>query len=271
VRAPRNAGTGFAKVTLLFEGWKKGKIQPVVVEVPVNHVPPKRAAAPNRAAALERIRPLERELLDLSSLARANLGRARGKGPVPRVPVNTCYNVERFAPVTARFVRFTILATADGHEPALDELEVYGPDGPVNLASAKGARATASSLLPGFAAHKVHHLNDGKYGNDWSWVSRHKQGWAQIELPAPAKVCRVVWCRDANAPPRSGDRLASDYKVEVSEDGHDWKTVATGKDRVAVGKETWLSRAALRAALAPDQQKRHRQLVDELKRLNAGW
>ncbi len=189
-----------------------------------------------------------------------------------RVPVNTCYNVERFVPVTARFVRFTVRATADGHEPCLDELEVYGPDGPVNLAQAKGARATASSLLPGFAAHKVHHLTDGKYGNDWSWISRERgRGWAQVELPAPAKVCRVVWSRDGNALPRSGDRLVSDYLVEVSEDGRDWKTVATGQDRVPVGKEAWLSRAALRAALSPAQQQRHRELVDELKRLHAGW
>ena len=57
----------------------------------------------------------------------------------------------------------------------------------------------------------------------------------------------------------------------MSEDGRIWKTVATGKDRVAIGKETWLSRAALRAGLAPAEQKRHRELVDELKRLNAGW
>ncbi len=63
MRAPGNAGVGLAKVTLLFDGWKKGKVRPVVVEVPVNQALPKRAAAPNRAAALDRIRPLERELL----------------------------------------------------------------------------------------------------------------------------------------------------------------------------------------------------------------
>jgi hypothetical protein len=157
----------------------------------------------------------------------------------------------------------------DGHEPCLDELEIYGPDSSVNLARGKGAKATASSLLPGFAAHKVEHLNDGIYGNDHSWISKERgRGWAQIELLAAARVSRVVWSRDANNLPRFGDRLPSDYRVEVSSDGRTWKTVATGKDRVAVGKEPWLSPADLRAALEPEQQKQHRKLVDELKKLN---
>src|SRR5262249_37933657 len=45
-----------------------------------------------------------------------------------REPVNPRHNVERFAPVTARFVRFTVLATNDGSEPALDELEAWTED-----------------------------------------------------------------------------------------------------------------------------------------------
>lgn len=36
-------------------------------------------------------------------------------------------NLEEFAPVSARFVRFTILKTT-GSQPCLDELEVCGPD-----------------------------------------------------------------------------------------------------------------------------------------------
>ncbi len=42
-----------------------------------------------------------------------------------RPMVNPRRNVERFAPVKARMVRMTILATSDRTEPCLDEVEVY--------------------------------------------------------------------------------------------------------------------------------------------------
>jgi hypothetical protein len=35
VRVP-DAGSGVAKVTLSFAAWKKSKVEPVIVEVPVN-------------------------------------------------------------------------------------------------------------------------------------------------------------------------------------------------------------------------------------------
>ena len=42
-----------------------------------------------------------------------------------RAMVNARRNVERFAPVKARMIRLTILATSDRAEPCLDEVEVY--------------------------------------------------------------------------------------------------------------------------------------------------
>jgi len=65
-----------------------------------------------------------------------------------REPVHPRRNVEEFAPVEARFVRFTIRATNRG-EPCLDELEIYAADGESrNVAlAAGGARATASGSL----------------------------------------------------------------------------------------------------------------------------
>src|SRR5207253_2327414 len=41
-----------------------------------------------------------------------------------RPAVQARRNVERFAPVQARFIRLTILTTNDGLEPCIDELEV---------------------------------------------------------------------------------------------------------------------------------------------------
>jgi hypothetical protein len=72
-------------------------------------------------------------------------------------------NDVKFEPAEARFVRFVIHA-GTGSEPCLDELEVYGPEGKQNLAlAAQGAKAGASSCLPGYPIHQIAHLNDGQY------------------------------------------------------------------------------------------------------------
>src|SRR5262249_1985699 len=54
-----------------------------------------------------------------------------------REPVNPYQNVERFEPTRAKFVRFTVLATSDGLEPVLDELEVFGADDGLSLPNEK--------------------------------------------------------------------------------------------------------------------------------------
>ena len=134
-------------------------------------------------------------------------------------------NAVAFDPVEARFVRFVIHSSTQG-QPCIDELEVYGPGGAANLAlAAGGAKATASSCLVGYAIHQVAHLNDGLYGNDHSWIAAGTAGeWAQIELPRPAVVARVVFSRDRQG--RYRDRLAEAFEVQVSSDGAAWKTVA---------------------------------------------
>ena len=185
-------------------------------------------------------RPLPRRRRKRFSRSRRNLPtskrrRSRGRLRLPkalRPPVNVRRNVENFKPVMARFVRFTILATNDGMEPCLDELQIFGPDSGANLALASGgAKASASSLLPGYPIHQIAHLNDGLLGNTHSWISNERGGgWAQIELPQPAKVSRVVWSREVNA--AFSDRLATAYRVEISENGSDWTPVSTGEDRL---------------------------------------
>ena len=134
-------------------------------------------------------------------------------------------NVVAFPPLEARFVRFVIHTSSRG-QTCIDELEVYGPDGTHNLAPAsRGAKATASSCLPGYAIHQVAHLNDGLYGNDHSWIAAGATGeWAQIELPRPAAVAKVVFSRDRQG--RYRDRMPESFEVRVSIDGAQWKTVA---------------------------------------------
>ncbi len=142
-------------------------------------------------------------------------------------------NVDRFAPVEARLVRFTILDTNQA-EPCLDELEVFASgDSQRNVAlAANGARATASSVYAGGTTklHKLEHVNDGRYGNSHSWISAEAgAGWVQIEWPEPIQIDRVVWARDRQGKYR--DRLPTRYTIEVGTTGTDWQVVATADDR----------------------------------------
>ena len=82
---------------------------------------------------------------------------------VKRPAVNPRENIDEFPPAQGRFLRFVVTRTNDGTAPGLDELEVYGADPKLNLAL-KG-KASASSLVPGYAIHQFSHLNDGKLGN----------------------------------------------------------------------------------------------------------
>jgi hypothetical protein len=157
------------------------------------------------------------------------------QGSLQRPAVTAGMNVDRFAPVRARFVRFTARAT-NQYEPCVDELEVFSADEPArNLALASaGAKATASSVYAKGTTnlHKLEHVNDGRYGNGRSWISAEQGGgWVQIELPQPAVIERVVWARDREGAFR--DRLATSYRIDVSEDGAQWQGVATSDDRRA--------------------------------------
>jgi cytochrome c553 len=186
---------------------------------------------------------------------------------VPRPAVDSRRNVERFPPVTARFVRFTVLRTNDGAEPCLDELEVYGPESAANLGLAiYGTKAAASSAYPGAAIHRIVHLNDGRHGNDRSWISQERGGgWAQLELLRPQLLDRVVWSRDATDPPRFRDRLATEYRLEVSLDGRHWQTVATQAGRAAAPEA--IPTEKLMAVLSAEEKQQRKQWLKARDRL----
>lgn len=152
-----------------------------------------------------------------------------------RPAVNALGNVDRFTPIRARRVRFTILATSDV-EPCLDELEVYTAERePRNVAlAAAGGRATASSVYANGALeiHQLSHVNDGLYGNGRSWISAEPQaGWVEIELAEEFLIDRVAWARDREG--KYADRLATRYRIEVASADGAWQVVATSDDRAA--------------------------------------
>jgi mono/diheme cytochrome c family protein len=148
-----------------------------------------------------------------------------------RPPVSATLNEDAFDPVEALAVRFTILGDS-GPEVCLDELEVFDTDGRNVALAANGGKASASGSLAGYAIHQLAHLNDGKFGNAHSWICNSKgSGWAQIDFPAKVRVGKVVWGRDRDGV--LSDRLAKQYKIEVSSEPGQWKQVASSEGRRA--------------------------------------
>jgi len=140
-----------------------------------------------------------------------------------------------FSPQAARFVRVAIHETSGNSQPGIDELEIYGPEGQENLALAeRGAVASASSLLSGYPIHQIKHLNDGRYGNDHSWIAATSgAAWVQIEFPQAASIARVIVTRDRSGKYR--DRIPEVFEVQVSQDGQQWQAIAK-RDRTAANR-----------------------------------
>ena len=145
-----------------------------------------------------------------------------------RTAVTYAHNEEVLQPVLARFVRFTIAQTTNA-EPGIDELAIFANDRNVALAT-NGAKATVSSTLPGYAIHQCEHLNDGRTGNDHSWISNEDgKGVVQIEFAKPERIDRIVWARDQDGKVR--DRLATDYWFDAALAPGEWQRIASSDDR----------------------------------------
>jgi hypothetical protein len=158
--------------------------------------------------------------------------------PSLRAPVNFRFNVERFKAVPAKYIRLTVEATNENnrYEPCIDELEVFSSGSQrsnVALASAGAVVQSSGNYGNGTGSHQLSHINDGRYGNSFSWISSEKGGgWVQVQLKNQTFIDRIVWSRDRAGEFR--DRLATQYRIEVSTDGEQWEKVAGGWDRAPV-------------------------------------
>jgi hypothetical protein len=202
---------------------------------------------------------LRRQVAGLTTDLEALEPLAQPDGPAGRrLPVNARQNVERFAPIKAKFVRFVVEQT-NNLEPCLDELEVFtaGPT-PRNVALASaGGKATSSG---NFAAcgerHRLDHVNDGRYGNGRSWISNQVgRGWVQIELKEPAVIDRIVWGRDREG--KFADRLPTRYRVEVEAEPGAWTVVASSDDRLKFGSAA----TAVPSALGREERATYQRLA----------
>ncbi len=187
-------------------------------------------------------------------------GNEDGSGP-RRPTVNARVNTDRFAPVRARQLRFSILAT-NSLEPCLDELEVVTTDGRNAAAAEAGAvlRTSGDTVEPD--RHEPRFLNDGRFGNSRSWMSNEAgRGWVEVRFARDEEITRVRWGRD-----REGvyeDRLATEYRVEVAGADGAWSLVADSSDRRPWIAGTDPGPAFTTDGLGPDEAAAAQRLLDE--------
>ncbi|MEO6036061.1 MAG: DUF1553 domain-containing protein [Verrucomicrobiota bacterium] len=219
------------------------------------------------ATLREKLPPLLKQLSQFEPLAKILESGTKFDDQSLRPPVNARQNTDRFSPVRARYVRFTIFKTTSA-EPCIDELELHTTDeGAPNVALATlGARATASGTYPNSTIHRLEHINDGQFGNERSWISNEQgAGWVQIELAGDFTVDRLIWGRDRNG--KYQDRLATHYKIEVAVNTNEWKLVASSEDRQPFSSET--KPIEFSARLSPADQARYESLAAEKQKLES--
>ncbi len=167
-----------------------------------------------------RLREIDRALAELVPLA--------GSGAT-RPPVSPRLNVERFQPVAARRVRFSI-DKANLYEPCLDEIEVFDTGGENVALAARGTVPSASASNVVANRHELEFVNDGEFGNSRSWMCGAPTGWVMLEFPEAHTVERIVWGRDRQG--KFTDRLAVEYRIEVAGASGEWVLVASSDDRM---------------------------------------
>jgi len=187
--------------------------------------------------------------------------------PPLRPTVNARANTDRPAPVRARRLRFTVLAT-NSLEPCLDELEVFNAGGRNIALAAAGATLTTSGDTVSTDRHEPRFLHDGRYGNASSWMSNQPgQGWVELEFPQDEEIVRIVWGRD-----REGvyeDRLPTEYRIETAAAEGGWQVVADATDR-----RPWIAGidpgpSFTTAGLEPAEAAAAQRLLDEKQSLDA--
>ncbi len=220
---------------------------------------PEAEAARQEAAQLKaRLTEIDRQLAGFVPLAQSG-----AKRPM----VNFRENVDRFSPVKATRLRFTVRATDRDNfrEPCIDELEVFTTGGE-NIA--RGAAVTVSGEKVTANRHEQRFVNDGEYGNSRSWMSNEKGGgWVTLEFASAQTIDRVVWGRDRQG--KFKDRLAIDYQIEIDPGDGTWTVVADSTDRRPFDPKDKADPAFTTVGLSPEEASAAKDLMAERKPLEA--
>ena len=212
--------------------------------------------------AVSELKTSEELLQDVREAAPA--GAIENDGLLPMV--NAKLNSDSFEPVKTKFVRFTIRRTNQA-EPCIDELEIFSAGEEKNVALVSlGSVATSSGNYSNDPKHQLKHVNDGKYGNEFSWISDSDgTGWVQIEFPEPATIHRVDWSRERNG--KYADRLAIDYSIGVSDDGETLLEVFNSNRRQLFWANGQEPEEAFIARLAKEDAEPARLLFEKIEQL----
>ena len=227
--------------------------------------------------AKSRIAEIEHELSSLLPLARVNTPRdelsaqrvRERDAPLLRSSVNPRVNTDRFAPVMASRLRFTVLQTVENNrrEPCIDELEVFNLQGKNVALAAAGATVASAGDNVTADRHELRFVHDGDYGNSRSWMSNAKgRGQVTFTFAEPQTIDRVVWGRDRVG--KYSDRLAVDYQIEVAGSSDDWQVVANARDRAPFNPTTDHPKDVLEG-LSESDRKSAQTLLDERTRLQS--
>ncbi|MEO1524898.1 MAG: DUF1553 domain-containing protein [Planctomycetota bacterium] len=159
----------------------------------------------------------------------------------PREPIRRTGTEDRFDPVVASYVRLvceardTDLNRAAGF--TIDEFEIWSSgENPRNVALAKngGVASGPSRKIDDFpGAYGPHIAIDGKTGERFLSADNH----LTVQLAEPTEINRVVFssARGEAKPEQRKFAFIAEYRIEVSNDGETWRTVADGGDRKPIG------------------------------------
>ncbi|MCB1276691.1 PSD1 and planctomycete cytochrome C domain-containing protein [Prosthecobacter sp.] len=216
---------------------------------------------PEALAAREELKKVKAQLTDIEKQLSRFVPIA--KSGVKRPMIDARENRDRFMPVKARRVRFTIRDT-NKLEPCIDELEVFTTTGE-NIAL--NAPITVSGEKVSADRHEQRFVNDGNYGNSRSWMSNEVgKGWVMVEFPQEQEIDRVVWGRDRQG--KFKDRLATSYVIETADDSGAWRVVADSDDRQRYDERDRTQPAFSTQGLRQDEIAEAQRLIDQKRPLD---
>ncbi len=213
---------------------------------------------PEAIAAREELKQVKAQLADIDKQLSRFVPIA--KSGVKRPMIDARENRDRFMPVKAKRVRFTIRDT-NKLEPCIDELEVFTTAGD-NIALK--AAVTVSGEKVTADRHEQRFVNDGNYGNSRSWMSNEVgKGWVMVEFAQEQEIDRVVWGRDRQG--KFKDRLPTSYVIETADSAGTWRVVADSDDRQRYDQRDRTQPAFSTQGLREDEIAEAQRLID-LKR-----
>jgi hypothetical protein len=139
--------------------------------------------------------------------------------------------------VDARFVRLNVISSSynGGSVARIYEFEVYGPDGPTNLALGRPAKSSIPCRRDRGPEKAVNGSVGG--GESDSWCSEDHPRYLQVDLGAARAVTRFV-VKHASAGGERDELDSREFNIQVSMDAKTFTTVETSRGAGFVEERT---------------------------------